>query len=495
MSAEQAAQSIKTNYSVGAVYPVQFEPPEGPLHDDYKTAFSLWKQIRDVMKGEKAVKDRGRMFLPQMSGQTDQEYLAYISRATFFNALYRTKQGLMGSIFGRQPVVSYPEGEKAYLKVIGRANETLLTLLRKASDEVLTTARAGLLVDRPEGAGEPYIAVYKAEEILNWRQREIKGRKVVDQVLLLEHYETPGEDDIGVDQKPRWRVLELDSEGYYRQRVTEAVKKNGSPDFSKSREIVPTNRGALLDFIPFIFVGPWELGPQIQKPPLEDIFWLNLSHYRSYADLEHGRHYTALPTYYVAGDSDDENGSQLAVGPNVVWELNAGDQAGILEYRGAGLSYLENALESKQSQMATLGAKLLAQQRKQAALGETMLRMMERGETSILMSITDNLNEAFTQALRWVFWWKDYRDVSNVSVEVNQDFTDGPMTARELRVIQTFHEEGLLPISTMYSIFRRLGIIPSDVTIEEYRELLNTEDEFVQKDDVDAGTSPSNTSE
>lgn len=481
MSAESTAQQIKTNYSLASAFVQQYSVPRGPLHDGFKDYYSLWGQIRDVMKGESAVKGAGRMYLPKMSGQEDTEYNEYLSRATFFNALYRTKQGLMGSVFRRQPVVNLPLPEHyTYIKGIGRANESLLSLLRRATDEVLTTGRCGIMVDRPEGAGEPYLAIYTAEQILNWRERDINGRRVLDQVILEEIIEVPGKDNIGVEKVTRWRILELDDNGIYQQRVLVSDDDDKEPDFSQAQVILPSNRGQLLDYIPFQFIGPWSTSPEMQKPPLEDIFWLNLSHYRSYADLEHGRHFTALPTYFVSGDSDtEEDGSGLAVGPNVVWELNQGDQAGILEYKGSGLSYLENALESKQAQMATLGAKLLAQQRKQAALGETMLRMMERGEHSILMSITDNLNEAFTKALQWALMWKDVKDVGSVQVELNQDFTDGPMSARELRVMQTLHKDKIIPLTSMYSIFRRLGIVSSDISLDEYKELLVTEDEFV----------------
>src|SRR5206468_661127 len=134
-------------------------------------------------------------------------------------------------------------------------------------------------------------------------------------------------------------------------------------------------------FIPFTFVGATSLSPNVDKPPLLDLVEVNLSHYRSSADLEHGRHYTALPTPWVSGMRPDSN---LRIGAGVAWVLeDPTAKAGMLEFTGQGLQALEKALESKEKQMAVLGARLLEMQPRLQETAEAV-RLRHNGDAATL---------------------------------------------------------------------------------------------------------------
>src|SRR5262245_66159372 len=77
-------------------------------HPQYQLCLPLWQKIRDCEIGEDQVKSRREEYLPRLSGQYGSDghaaYEGYLMRATFYNALSRTVQGLHGAIF-RQPTV------------------------------------------------------------------------------------------------------------------------------------------------------------------------------------------------------------------------------------------------------------------------------------------------------------------------------------------------------------------------------------------------------
>ena len=122
--------------------------------------------------------------------------------------------------------------------------------------------------------------------------------------------------------------------------------------------ITPQFRGTPLKFIPFKFFGATSNTPDVEKSPLIDIARLNLSHYRTMAELEYGRLFTALPIYYApALDSDTDT---YHLGPNTVWEIPEGQQSpGILEYKGQGLSALVDARKEKEYQIAAIGGRFM----------------------------------------------------------------------------------------------------------------------------------------
>ena len=61
-------------------------------HPDYDAAATEWSRARDVLAGEDAVKAGGEKYLPRLDCQTDQEFDAYVKRASYFNASARTSE-------------------------------------------------------------------------------------------------------------------------------------------------------------------------------------------------------------------------------------------------------------------------------------------------------------------------------------------------------------------------------------------------------------------
>jgi hypothetical protein len=54
-----------------------------------------------VLAGKDAVKSAGKKYLPPLDSQTEEEFLAYRKRASFFNAAARSAEGFVGLIFRR----------------------------------------------------------------------------------------------------------------------------------------------------------------------------------------------------------------------------------------------------------------------------------------------------------------------------------------------------------------------------------------------------------
>jgi hypothetical protein len=77
---------------------IAVEPLRGPdatmpvnsTHPEYDAAAPEWARARDVLAGEDAVKAGGEKYLPRLDAQSDEEFAAYVKRASYFNASART---------------------------------------------------------------------------------------------------------------------------------------------------------------------------------------------------------------------------------------------------------------------------------------------------------------------------------------------------------------------------------------------------------------------
>ena len=359
----------------------------------------------------------------------------------------------------------------------------LVSFALMAFNELLVTGRVGVQVDMPkkpeDGATtRPYWVLRRAEDILSWRTVVQDGQEIVTRVVLSEVVEEDNPDDkwspTRVDQI---RVLELVPRGdqpatYQILRFRNKKTSEGEEDHWKQHDepIVPLKNGDPLTFIPFQFIGPTSVTPAIEKSPMVDIVDVNLSHYRTSADFEHGAHLTALPTPWVSG-AELKEGETFPIGSATAWVLpHPQAQAGMLEFKGDGLKTLERSLSVKQEQMASLGARLI-ESRKAAAETAEALRLAMSGDHSVLASMASTFDQAMTNVMRWHADWSG-ADTTAITFAVNKDFFEARLTAQEAEALVGTWQAGGISFETLFWNLQAGEWIEPGRTIEQERALI-----------------------
>jgi hypothetical protein len=457
--------------------------PVDSKHPEYQKNINAWSKIRDVVAGESAVKRKSQVYLPILSGQDIDEYDAYLTRAQFYPATTRTVAGLVGAVFTKEPQIDVPESMQSFIDNIDLRGQPLTPFSKAIVEDVVTLARAGILVDADD-VGTPYLAHYSAESIVNWRETVEDGKPRLTMVVLEESVMVQGDDAFEQEQIKQYRVLTLGAMvdtssgvGVYAQAIfREQPDTNGSTSSLQQigEPTVPTRRGEALDFIPFVFVSTTDLKPSVKAAPLLPLADVNLSHYRTLADLEHGAHFTALPTIVIVGniasEDEDSKGSPIKIGPEGIIHLDDGGDAKMLEYTGGGLSALEARRESKEQQMAVLGARMLEEQ-KAGVESAAAIGLRHRGENSILASLADTCSRGITQALNWLAWWATQSDDPNaeiISFELNTDFLPFAMSGQDVVAMVTGWNNGGFGLEVLYDILQKGERLPEGMTYEAY---------------------------
>jgi hypothetical protein len=480
-------------------------------HPDYDANLPAWLRARDVFAGEDAVKAAAEKYLPRLDCQNDDDYLAYKTRASFFNASARTADGFVGLIFRREPTVKLPDrvsGVAGALRVFAEDVDLMGTSLYSYSQnivsEVVAIGRAGSLVDwENEGEQRAYVVRYAGEQIINWNTRRVGGRNVVSLVVLKEKAEGQSlkaeGDEFQQNEVEQIRVLKLvegreskaESQSQWHYEV-EIWQQKTTGTQKKEWELVdmriPLRHGKPLSLIPFVFHGPRNSLPGVDKLPLADIIFVNLDHYRLNADYRHGLHYTALPTAYLCGFPKE---TSFRIGSDIAWVADAVDaKAGFLEFTGQGLTTFERAMDRDEVIMAVLGTRMLEAQK---LVGETAaaIELRQAGEHSVLMTLALSVSDSVSQLLRWVYWWNSTEEspeqVSEESVllKLNTDFSITGMSAQEITAIVAAWQAGAISRETMFDLFRKGEVLPAGRTDEEEAGLLQKQKAETEK----AGTS------
>ena len=424
-------------------------------HPYYEQATNQWQRIRDSYDGSDAIKSKGVDYLPKLSGQDNKQYEAYKLRSVYYNGIERTVKGLIGAVMRVEPIIELPTQAEAWLDDITGTGVSLNDFISYMLSEQLLMNRQGVLVDRNEE--RPYLTGYSTEQVTNWLD---------DTIVLQETYRKTDPRDIYKSEYDiQFRELTKD-EGKYVSRIWRKDKGG----WKVVEESFPTLRGDELSVIPFIAISGDGFNLEPSMSTLLALADTGLSLYRTSADLEHGRHFTALPTPYVTGIDAD---SELTIGSGTAWILpDSSSKAGYLEFSGQGLQALEKAMEEKRSMMASLGAQLLQSQKAGIEAADTV-RLRQNAEASTLMSVVKSVERAVEKALQVMLDWEGLS--GEAKIKLNTDFVDTKINAQDMTSLMSAWQSGAISHETFLFNMKRGEILDPEVSIEDERDRIDVQ--------------------
>lgn len=452
------------------------------LHPNYVKMQNKWKQIRDVLGGEEVIKTvclQTKKYLPLPETEADQmandaRYLAYVARAVFYNATARTLSGLVGQVFSKPPVATFPDSLEYLKDDPAGSGVTLEQQAKGVLANIMAVGRAGLWVDYPsveggvtkaeseDGIIRPFITAYKAEEVRNWRTRKVGAKTLLSLVVLSEEY-IEEDDGFSMVMKTRYRELRLNEAGNYCVRLWQPGK-NGTyvtPGF-----VFPRNaKGELFTEIPFVFIGIANNDSEIDEPPMYDISCVNLGHFRNSADYEESCFMVGQPTPWFSGLTDEWVKNTLKgkvfLGSRGGIPLPAGGAAGLLQAQSNTI--VSEALDKKESQMIALGAKLIQASSGGGAKTATEVNTDKVSEVSVLAAAARNTSAAYDVAFNFCSAFSGISE--DVQFELSTDFEMSKMTSQDLLALVTTWQSQGITTKEFRNILRKAGYATE--TIEE----------------------------
>lgn len=451
-----------------------------------------WKLIRDFVSGEMEVKDAGENYLPRKGGQSDCNYEAYKARAKVGDYTGQALATLHGLIFRRTPVIEVPESPdlKKVLDNFNREGDSLYQFASDTAMDNMQTVWGGLLADMPVTNGPmsvydaerlgllPYAKYYAAENIYDWRYKDINGIQQLCLVVLKEMVENENNDEFSHNLVEQYRVLDLDGDGYYRVRVFRKAntvnKETGKPVYDPVLNVPVMINGKRLDYIPFVFL----MGKVPEKPMLYGTAELHKHYYMQSADYENGVHFTTIPTGYSTGHSmnktkDGEN-EVIRLGEDA-WLNFPEDNArvGTLVFSGEGLDHCEIAIEKTKEEIGVLGTRMIAPDKSMSETKDAA-QIHRQGENSKLATYARNLSEKFTHIVQIMMDWMGIEGKANI--EFNVDYDSIAFDPNALNAIANMSRDGKFPLPYVYEALKKGEYLPNNSTLQEYITLIALQD-------------------
>jgi hypothetical protein len=464
-------------------------------HKEYDRRAPQWKRCRDVVAGQDAMHAAGTAYLPKLKEEQQADYDARLKRSDFFNGTWRTIDALSGMVFRKSPTSDIPAGIESYLDDVTLTGMSMEDFAEEIVTERLSVGPVGILVDHPpqvlddegkvvpitvkvaETLGmRPTLKLYLAETVRNWKRSQINNAWVYTQVVLGEQHEEP-KDEFESACVTRYRVLDLDGAGQYRQRVFEVKDEK---DILVEGPLYPLMNGQPLDYIPFALAGDFD------DPPLIDLVDKNIAHYQVNSDYRHGLHFCGLPTAFFAGvtppDNADGTPGKIYIGGSAAISTPEPQaKAEYLEFTGQGLVPMEKALDRIEKQMALLGARMIADESSQAeTLGATQIK--RAGENSVLGKIVKSTSRTLEWALTIFAKWAGHE--ATIVYQLNRDFLPQMMDAQTLSALFAGVMSGNISKRELFELLQRGDVIDGEKQYEEHQREIDEEAPTLARPDV-----------
>lgn len=419
-----------------------------PTHPDYVSMTPDWTVMKDVVKGERAVKEAGETYLPMTSGQVrdgsqgSKRYEAYKRRAVYLNFPKGTIKDGLGMMFSRLPDIEVPKSMEYLRTNATPKGEPLADLLENINYEQLRMGRVFLLADIREDTNEIYFSIYKAPSVINWHTRKEEQSPELDYVLLDESDYDFNEQTKAYVWAEKFRVLGLFGGVYYTFTVNaEGLEKINFSDLATlpADAVAPKHQGKPLKEIPGSFINVTHVGADVEDPPLLDQANISLAYYRGDADYRLALYKQAQGTFYGIGFTEDEiNNSELRLGADgFIMSSNKDAKVGFAELQGQGIPQMRDAGKDLKQEALSLGVTLFDKAGVESGKALVSRSMVK---TASIRTIALTGAEGLVKVIKLASGWVSSADASKIEITPNTDFLDINASPQDVAILHSLLE-------------------------------------------------------
>lgn len=333
-------------------------------HPDYDRYLQRWQRMYDVLEGEERIKQRegGKRYLPVPGHLSDlmirgdeekkkwaaDEWKYHVRRAQFPTWVRDAVRSMSGLVRKLDSELELPKSIEFLREKATGDGFSVEQLFARVVAEAVSYGRCALWVDIDE-EGKPYLALYDAFSLINWKEHKGRDGNELKLAVLMEQREAG--DEFSHDSDTVFRVASIDSE-------TKActVRTYAQGDMEPSvEEDMSAFGGKPIDFVPIVVIGSRDNAPDVDDIPLEGMALASLKYYEVSADYYKSLHMTSHPQPYATG-LDDETTVSVS-GPGALWMLPDNATVGYLETQGVGIERQFADMQMQKTAAMEIGAK------------------------------------------------------------------------------------------------------------------------------------------
>lgn len=438
-------------------------------HPSYTKKKVQWTKVRDCMLGEEEIKSKTTAYLPRPNGMTGEyatAYDAYIERAHFPLIVSYALQGALGVVITKLPEFNVPKELEYLIENATKDGRSIQQLFLDIIIESFQTGRVPVMVDTVPESNQFKFVQYKAEDLINWKTKDLKSEKSLILAVLTESMASE-EDIFSHDTETVYRILYVDPNGKY---ITKVFYNNSEyPDLAA----IPSFMGKTLDSIPLFIAGSINNSYDVQPIPLIPVANCSVQIYRKEADLANSEFLSCNPTLVIVGANNDENLPNV-VGSSVMIVI-PNEQARVFYTTTdtAALTHVKAHIDSLYEEAIRHGVAILDS--RNGVESAEALRIRQATQSASIYSIYLSALNVIKQGLVAMCRWGGYNE-EEIKLDAPSALTQGIPDSAVIKQIIDGLGQGVVPLPVIYKYLIGSNLLDQTISYEDYLDMLKESD-------------------
>ena len=425
--------------------------PIDTKHPNYLEFAPDWDQMRDSLKGQRAIKNKNEEYLPMTGGMekndTDgKQYNAYKSRARFPEITTSALTGMIGLIFEKEPI-------GASDLIITNSGMTNTQLTRDVVRAVGSKGRDILIVDAPQkddkgnGGGSPFIARYAAETFINWKTAKDNPAELT-MAVFEEDVPLAGEDEYSHKTEKGFRKYE-----WYEGKPTLTL-------WNAKKELIGGPTPLSIDFMPIICAGSIDAMPACDPLPLLPVSDCAIAYYKKSASYENALYLSCNPTPTISGVDQKQYDAivEQGIGSSALWYLGEDGKAAFLETTGADIAEVWKAMQGELKQAESYAVRLT--QSTSGVEAAAAIAMRAATQHASIYSVSDSVSISVNRAQQFRAQWAGETEPDEFSLRT--EFEETYAGEQMINALNSAINSGNAPQSAIFEAIRKAGLSEAD---------------------------------
>jgi hypothetical protein len=431
-----------------------------------------WELIHDLCGGTLRMREAGTKWLPQESAEDITAYDNRLNRAILFNGFNDTLNKLTNRPFIHPILITDMPEELIYLlDDVDGNKKSLETFCKEVLKNLIKYGIAYIFVSHSrledvENGKELTIAEEKSlgariylinispADLIGWQTEKIGDKLELAQIRVKETA-TEANGDYGDIAINYINVYGKDAYEIHQQDDDKQDKYNKIEEGSST-----------LGSIPLVSIYANRTGFMTADPPLEDLAWLNLAHWQSYADQRNILHFTRFGLLFGKGLPQEmvEAGS-LQVGPTKAYLVEPAEaDLKYVEHNGKSIDAGKNDVEDIEQKMRVLGNQPLIKNIPSTATSE---RIDEDRTVSQLQSWVHALQKGIKEAIKTACDWRKIIPKDTFDIQIYSDFEAFVLGGGDKQLLLDTRKIGEITRERFLKELQRRGVFSQEMNAEE----------------------------
>lgn len=411
------------------------------------------------------MRKKAAIYAPKRAKESQDDWKVRIHEAEFFPAFTHALDAYVGKPLGA-PIVTQdvPAEIEPMLEDVDLQGHDLDSLARAVFRAGLRDGITWVVVDYPRvpqgltlaqeralGA-RPYLIHVPLENVIDFHGEVVAGRHVCTHFRYRECVTRPA---------GRWGSVEVERIRVLEPGLVEVWEKRETAGGQAEWDLVPDESGPVTrQDIPVRAYAPgseewWE-----GEPPLEDLAWLNVTHWQSTSYQRNVLNVARVPLLTAEEDLRDD--TQAAVTIGVSGMIVGFKGLAYVEHSGKSIEAGEKDLQKLEDQMRRVAGQILVTESGQKTATEAGLENREGGSKlrAWVWTFQDFLEGCLLDLAKWI------GQDQGGSVQLNMDWDEDEVGADMLTALSNMEAKGQISRETLVFNVAKAKLLPPDTTPE-----------------------------